>query len=717
MISNLRPTVKLRRLRNGLIGPLVLIASMSLLVAPTAHAGFFDQLKQASQAFKQIKHEVGNLPASTPAPTNQQPATAPHTTVTQPPSSKPSATLSGTVSPASASSSSSPMTIAQKIVGPILSGNDTIGNGISPYSVSPHGSHFASVHMQGSRYVVTVDGKDGPRVSAVIPIFNSLQSDRATAEAVAMSNDGKHYAYVARVRGKIVVFEDGRKILQFSQQGAIQMNYYLVFSPLGGAHLFFAATKYNTEDEELWVDGKPAPLYISHIGEYGSPFNVMFSADGQHYLYVGTPGNRSSKRVLIMDGKQVSYSVEGIDQSPAVAPRFTADGRYVLCVTNGYVGKTNRKHVGKVLLDGKPVVTAEFIDSLVTAPMGSRFATVVDNHGRSQYAVYLNGTEVPATRFTPQNDHAMPVAKFSPDGKHLAVACNYGAGNAYVVLDGKQGETYDKIYAEQTATEHVMNFSADSHSFGYFAAVGTGAGTKTFAVVNGHEYDPGFDGPGELYFSPKGHHVAVVGEAADASGHVVYVDSRRIIKDRLYFPGTFVFSRDGLHWLIEDGSGSDMSIRVDGRTLPFSFYGKPNHRFSPDGSELAIAASYRNKGSGLFLYNTSTKRILRLTPGLILGGGASDMTNVYTFKFSPDSKHLYYAGPVNSRLAQAMIYVDGKKTGAQLKTGYGVFPSLVLQSQKAATWQVGADDKLHALCDVNNKVVRFTITPPPGGLS
>jgi len=76
MISNLRHSVKLGHMCNGLIPTLVLIAC-TVLIVPTAHAGFFDQLKQATQAVQKIQHDLSGQPASQPAPAIQQPGSTP----------------------------------------------------------------------------------------------------------------------------------------------------------------------------------------------------------------------------------------------------------------------------------------------------------------------------------------------------------------------------------------------------------------------------------------------------------------------------------------------------------------------------------------------------------------------------------------------------------------------------------------------------------------
>jgi hypothetical protein len=718
------------------MGPLAFIAVASLLVPATARAGFFDRLKEATNAWQKIKQEVGNRLASNPAPANSQPASTPASPISQPAAqpapanpqptvnpggpvsqplaANPAGTQSGALTIPSASGTLSPVAAAQKVVGPLLSDptvSDPNGGGFA-YTVSLHGSHLASAHMQGSRYVVTVDGVTGPRVDAVLAVYDALSASMGTREAVVMSDDGRHYAYLARVGGKIEVVEDGRNILQFPRN-AYAFPYYLVFSPHGGAHLLFAAQSSPEEDEVLWVDGKPAPADIPTPP--GVNPIVTFSADGQRYLYVGTPALGSSKRVLVVDGKKQSYSIDGFSQG-LLAPRFTADGRHVLVVTNAYVGR-NGEMLGKVLLDGKPVVTAYQIDSLVTAPKGSSYAVVVtEGPNGFQEAVYLNGKEIPATRNSTNNnggpDAGLLVARFSPDGKHLAVACNCGAGNAYVVLDGKQGDTYDKIHAGSDASDPgAMKFSPDSKSFGYFA----NAGPKSFAVVDGHEYDPGFEFEGKLYFSPEGHHVAVIGEKADASGQVLYVDGKLVFAAPGGVPGTFAFNRDGSHWMFY-GQG----LVVDGRSLPGSWIQDMRCPFSPDGSEVALVGEAVNGPMTLYLYNCSTGRMRPLTQGSIIAANLFPSYNgavhtYYQFIFSPDSQHLYYARE-ETKSQEAIIYVDGEKTAVQfaptLFPPEGNLPS----GEKNACWQVGADNKLHALCAVGNEVERITITPPSGGL-
>jgi len=96
MISTLRPTAILRCLRSERIGPFALIACISLLVAPSAQAGLFDQFKQqATNAIqKKLQHALPSQPGSPSAPANPQPAASPSGQANQTPAARPSAATS-----------------------------------------------------------------------------------------------------------------------------------------------------------------------------------------------------------------------------------------------------------------------------------------------------------------------------------------------------------------------------------------------------------------------------------------------------------------------------------------------------------------------------------------------------------------------------------------------------------------------------------------------
>src|SRR5688500_9806179 len=81
------------------------------------------------------------------------------------------------------------------------------------YVISPKGGHVAAGAMKGSRFVVMVDGVEGPKFDSVMMIIvpaalpsppdpkvglPGYQEERMTTTPVVFSRDGKRYAYVAR---------------------------------------------------------------------------------------------------------------------------------------------------------------------------------------------------------------------------------------------------------------------------------------------------------------------------------------------------------------------------------------------------------------------------------------------------------------------------------------------------------------------------------------
>lgn len=572
--------------------------------------------------------------------------------------------------------------VAQKVVGPLMQNADA-------YTVSETGSHLATLNMHGSRYVVTVDGVDGPRVNAVFNVNTTFSGLKRT---VAMSDDGSHYAYAARVGHDVVIFADGKQLMSFPEN-SVGGPVYMIYSPHGGDHLFFSMPGKYQQDNALWVDGKQAM-------DYDTGTNIVFSQDGKHYLYIGLPKPGTTQHTLIVDGKDAGYPVDDIYQGANAKPTFTADGKHVIYAAGGGTGRT-------VYFDGKPQVTGDLTDQLFAAPMGSSYAAVIRaglGSPNPTYRIYLNGKEVPGTAYDFNHGFA-PSVVFSPDGRHLAVACNPNDGNAYVVRDGKKGETYDRIDNSITKPE----YSADSQSLGYFGV----AGNISFAVVDGKEYDAQFDSSFGMVFSPTGHHVAVIGHTM-GGGTALYVDGQKVSGTGLISDQNFAFSHDGTHWLVDDLSKD--RIMLDGKLLPFAHITGPQYRqFSPDGSKLWVRGTAPKQKYGLYVIDVASGKMLRIGP-------EKGLRFVDNPVFSPDGKHLYYeasgtkfARSHGAAFIPVSIFVDGQDTGARFEKD--LFPKFQWAPDTAACTQVGTDDKLRDLRSVNGEITLLTVTPPAGGLA
>ncbi len=336
-------------------------------------------------------------------------------------------------------------------------------------SISPFGAHLAAAHMQGSRYVVRVDGVDGPRFEEIIPIANNY---------IVFSPEGKHSAYLGRQGQQYVVMVDGKQAITLSNGGStVGMDLY--FGPQG-KHWFFTAMDTNGHPQ-MWCDGQTVPACQGQI-------HPAFSADGSRYAYAGK-ADADNKPILVVDGKVADYVGQ--------FPQFTADGQHVVTLAQvpGAVA---------VLMDGKPDAQASEIRNVTVAPQGDGYAAVVrdqdDKTGHTQYRVVLNGKTVPETTY--DGNGGEPVVKFSPDGKHLAVICTPKQyTTSYVVADGKKGDDYPNIDPK------YLMYSPDSAHLVYEAQVGS----NFFIVRDGQESDA-FNEPMDITFSNNGQHVIYLGE-------------------------------------------------------------------------------------------------------------------------------------------------------------------------------------------------------------
>jgi hypothetical protein len=86
-------------------------------------------------------------------------------------------------------------------------------------SISTLGVHAAVLAAKGSRFVVLLDGVEGPKIEGLQPSIYGSPSSSGGPLPVLFSNDGSHNAYIARIGDEYVVFEDGKELSQTSHSG------------------------------------------------------------------------------------------------------------------------------------------------------------------------------------------------------------------------------------------------------------------------------------------------------------------------------------------------------------------------------------------------------------------------------------------------------------------------------------------------------------------
>jgi Tol biopolymer transport system component len=573
------------------------------------------------------------------------------------------------------------------------------------YVVSLRGGHLAAIVHKGSRTVVMIDGAAGPKVDEVItPVFNYVDLRAVQAmttsehnahpvQPVTFSEDGKHWAYLARVGQEWVLMADGKEALRLPAAGAVggvagiagqagNTDIRMQFAGDDGRHLYFAKSGY--AGYELWVDGQKQPGYYMSGGSGAASIDPLISRDGEHFAYVAKMGTRPDDRqVLIVDGKEAG--------EPEMYLHFSPDGKHL-------VGIARDKDGDHLMVDGKSAIKAKGIYGLYLAPAGRRIIAVLrhenPNHSIGQF-LWVDGKPAEASLCEQVKD-----VLFSPDGKHYAALCGR-SGAEWVVLDGKKGQEYMTI---TTAIENLSTgpgFSADGSKFGY---VGVAQGTKQFVVINEDESDA-FDGA-NFAFSPDGKHTIMAGRRGQSN--VLVIDDKTIKLPANQYVGSqkVLFSPDGARYAFTTATQNG-EIYVDGKSTGLA----GNVSFSPDSKHVLVAG-----------HRAGDNKVGVFIDGKLVA--TTEQTVAYR-AFSPDGRHVYWlnkepaTGPgAVQNTSQWVTYADGKPVARADLNGDAAAGQKILFplgfgefATAAPCWSFGENGAAAVLAPTGDGVKRVTVTP------
>lgn len=506
------------------------------------------------------------------------------------------------------------LTIEEQIVGPAWEQG-------SIFTLSEKGMRFAATHQVEGGWAVTIDGIKGEtfdQILMVVPEFETLHIDGLIAEqsvrrqgSVAFSKDGKRHAYAALKGNQVVVILDGKEHFRAPHSLSAPPVSLLQFTP-DGKHLFFYNQTADTlRSFRLMMDGKPVT----------PPFNETpqphFSADGTRWLLSAAKAKQPAEKILIIDGKDAGYAGERV--------RFSPDGKHVVCTT-GSLGEQ------KLLLDGKPILTAHMIEKYKIG-VANDVATIVQETMKDQFnpTLFLNGKKVP-------NSAGVKDIFFSPDGKHWAARFLRDMGTvAWVMVDGKKQQDYKTVTA--------ITFSPDSTKCVYVA----GNGSRQFVVTNGEEdeghgaivAEPTFAETGNKFayvaglstmqmrvfhdgkVSPEYRWVKKVQLSPDGTRCAFYAMNPEA---KLEFivdgevkgsgePGAVFFSEDSKHLSAQAVAPGDYStIYIDGDFLPSRRSLGVPVEFTPDGKHLLVRGTEMDpNGTANMLYHVDGKLVARFS--------------------------------------------------------------------------------------------------------
>jgi WD40 repeat protein len=499
--------------------------------------------------------------------------------------------------------------IVEQIVGPAYV-QGTI------YTLSPKGMRLATMHAKDGKFVVTIDGVEGEAFDQILltaPTFDThydpagviAQQSVSRRGPVALSPDGKRFAYAGLRGTDVVLILDGKEIFRAPHSVAAPPVSLLQFTPDGKHVYFYNQTSDTMQSFRLMMDGKAVTPAFD-----GTP-QPHFSADGSRWLLSAGKAKQPTERFLIIDGKDAGYSGQRV--------RFSPDGKHVVCAAGP-------ERDQKLLVDGKPLMTAPFIERFKISATNDVAVIVRPSSGTGdvfKQTLYLNGKLVPGSE-------GVADVWFSPDGKHWAARLQRDMATVvWVMHDGKKHKDY--------ASVSDITFSPDSSTLAYIA----GNGTKRFVVANGKE-DEGND----LTRSRP--------TFAQTGNKFIYAAGQQALALKIYFNGKaspvhrnvfrLAFSPNGERYAYFAGlDGNTTEFIVDGETVTRDGAFGGTAFFSPDSKHLA-ATTRKPQGYGTVYYDGAflPERLAVATPK----------------EFTPDSQHLISVG-TDTQSGNVRYYLDG----------------------------------------------------------
>lgn len=345
---------------------------------------------------------------------------------------------------------------------------------------------------------------------------------------------------------------------------------------------------------------------------------VTFSTDSRHLAFLGV---KDGKQFVVRDGV-VGEPHDWIVPNSLSGPLDLSRLAYIIQDGNDMA----------IVVDGKVVGQGYYAiggERIAFSPDGKHFAYTAHtgSNEAGQTSVVHDGV---AGKAYPRVDL---VPTFSPDGQHLLYIASPAPNKMCLVVDEKEGPTYDAI-AQGTAI-----FSPDSKRVAYAVA----SNNKVVAVVDGK--------PGPEYgkmqmppiFSPDSTHVAYI--AGDGRQFSLILDGVEQPKYDRFTEGAFTFSPDSRHIAYAAGKGKQWVLVVDGKEQKAydSIAGESIH-FSPDSQHLG------------FVQITGGKRFI-VVDGKDVSPGYANVLWPGPI-FSPDSKRVAYVGAKEKQLA---VVLDGKE--------------------------------------------------------
>lgn len=528
------------------------------------------------------------------------------------------------------------------------------GRGFDMLAVSDDGRHAAFVTMEGSRFVVMYDGKAGPPFDEIVPTYGEV------ATKPTLSPNGQHVAYVARKDGKITM------VLDHETGPAYDAFHNITFSPDG------ERLAYQAKSGEKWhvvVDGKQGPGFFQIM-------EMQFNTDGSRFGYFGKTKEEGVAAddymhwIAVVDGTKYPGGISVSDHL-----QFSdRGGHFAYTIRNEY----RHSYRNQAVIDGKVHPLPGSVSRVMLSKNGETAASIAfvyPENGPQRLLLFVNGKKV-----VEGVGNEVGQVVLSPDGKHFAAVKRLEHEGFAVVRDGKQGLEYQRI--------GYVTFSPDSEHLLYTVR----QGSQGFIVIDGEErklpgpLDSDFNPARKpILFSPDGQRMAFM-----TRRRLLFVDGEQVGK--LSYGRIFRFSPDSKHWAYSTMANGS-SVVVDGNKRPLPPRKLLGLKFTPD----SRAVGYLLAGGYLGC---------QVVVGDWKGPKYPDHSCATGPVFSPDSKHVAYVTSRSKNGGEHVAIVDGQEIASYDFILIGEFTE-----EEVNTFRFDSDGKLRFLAIEEGTLYRVTYTP------
>ncbi len=462
--------------------------------------------------------------------------------------------------------------------------------------ISNDDKHIAFTVKTNDGEFVMVDGVAGKLYTSIPRVG---LSEAGIKQQIKFSRDGRRVAYVAGRGKKFLVVVDGKEGPEYDRISVGAPS----FSPDGRRVSYFAERGGKTFAVVDGIESKPF--------DYGSSDAPIFSPDSSHVIYMARHGQQTH---IVIDGAEI------VERDYVGEPRFSKTGKrmaYVLA----------RGDEWRVVTDGKEGKPYSGFGNNIEFSDDEKHVLYRANTPKGQMLI-VDDVETEPRPVIEENSYG-----FSPDGRHVAYIAWEARDEQYVVMDNKNGKTYEDVSKQV--------FSPDSKHV-FYSAWRAG---KTVVVKDGVEGEI-FDEVNDYFrFSPDGQRMVYL--AKRGGKQYLVVDGVATAYDDII---GFKFSPDSKRLMVMAKRGNSMLMALEGEPPKEYELTPPKPGENYEGYQFQAAFSPDSTRTA-YVLRRGGKDVVVLD-----GSEGRPYDEIQDLQFTSDAKHVVYTARRDGKL---VVVVDG----------------------------------------------------------